>query len=39
MKRIRGVWIDGVGGENGNDEDERVDPGMAEGEGFPTPEI
>lgn len=39
MERIRSLWVDGVGGENGKDENERVDPGMAEGEGFPAPEV
>lgn len=39
MKGVCGRWVDGIGGEDGEDEDERIDPGMAKGEVFPTPEV
>ena len=39
MEGIRGCWVDCIGGEDGEDEDERIDPGMSEGKVFPSPEV
>ena len=38
MKRIRGAWIDGIGGEDEDYHDERIDPCMPERERFPSPQ-
>ena len=36
IQRVRRVWIDGIGGEDKEDKNERIDPCMPEGEGFPS---
>lgn len=38
MKRIRRAWIDGIGGEDNYDDDERVDPCVPKRECFPSPQ-
>ena len=38
VKRVRRVRIDGIGGENKDNDDERVDPCVPKREGFPSPQ-
>ena len=39
MERVSRCRIDHVGGEKNDKEDKRVDPGMLEGHGFPSPQV